>query len=91
MSQTASVATGKPYGVERVCQVWEQARSTFYDRQERAQKAAQGVGPGRRGPKPALPDDVLLELIQRDLKASPFRGISANLNELEFVLHGFRL
>lgn len=74
MSQTASAATGKPYGVERVCRVWEQARSTHYDRQERAHKAAQGIQPGRRGPRPAVPDDVLLDLIRRDLAASPFRG-----------------
>jgi len=74
MSEAASVVTGKPYGVERVCRVWERARSTFYDRQERAEKAAQGVKPGRRGPTPSVSDDVLLELIQEDLQASPFRG-----------------
>lgn len=74
MSQTASVVTGKPYGVERVCQVWEQARSTFYDRQERAEKAAQGLKPGRRGPTPSVSDDALLKLVQEDLNASPFRG-----------------
>jgi len=43
MSQTASAWTGKSYGVERVCRVWEQARSTFYDRQERAREEAKGV------------------------------------------------
>jgi len=32
MSQTVSEGSAKPYGVERVCDVWEQARSTFYDR-----------------------------------------------------------
>jgi len=74
MSQTASAGTGKPYGVARVCQVWEQARSTFYDRQERAQKAARGIQPGPRGPQPAVSDDELLALIRADLAASPFRG-----------------
>ena len=74
MSQTASVATGKPYGVERVCKVWEQTRSTFYDRQERAKKAAQGDKPGKRGPTPSVSDEDLLELIRRDLEASPFHG-----------------
>jgi transposase InsO family protein len=54
--------------------VWEQARSTFYDRQERAQKAVEGVKPARRGPKPPVSDEELLELIRRDLAASPFRG-----------------
>jgi len=74
MSQAASVATGKPYGVVRVCKVWERARSTFYDRREKARKAVQGVKPKRRGPPPPVLDDALLELIQADLKASPFRG-----------------
>jgi len=74
MSRTTSAATGKPYGVARVCRVWEQARSTFYDRRERAQKAARGIQPGPRGPKPRVPDDELLELIRADLAASPFQG-----------------
>jgi len=74
MSQTASAVTGKLYGVERVCQVWEQARSTFYDRQERAKHSSEGGNPGRRGPKPPVSDEELLELIQQDLAASPFRG-----------------
>jgi hypothetical protein len=63
MSQTVSGATGKPYGVERVCSAWEQARSTFYDRQERAKKSAQGDKPGKRGPTPSVSDEDLLELI----------------------------
>jgi transposase InsO family protein len=74
MSQTASAWTGKSYGVERVCRVWEQARSTFYDRQERAREEAKGVKPGKRGPKPLVSDEDLLARIRRDLAASPFRG-----------------
>lgn len=74
MSQTVSEGSAKPYGVERVCDVWEQARSTFYDRQERVQKLAQGIKPGKRGPKPCLSDAELLDLIRRDLAASPLRG-----------------
>lgn len=74
MSQTISASTGARYGVERVCVVWEQARSTFYDRRERAQKRCQGMMPGRRGPQPLVPDAELLDLIRRDLSASPFVG-----------------
>ena len=74
MSQTISASTGAPYGVERVCVVWEQARSTFYDRRERAQRRCQGMTPGRRGPHPLVPDVELLGLIRRDLAASPFVG-----------------
>jgi putative transposase len=51
--------------------VWERARSTFYDRQERVQKLAQGIKPGKRGPKPSLPDSELFDLIRRNLAASP--------------------
>ena len=74
MSQTISVAAGKSYGIERVCKAWEQPRSTFYDRQERAKKAAQGATPGKRGPTPLVSDVDLLELIRRDLEDSPFEG-----------------
>jgi transposase InsO family protein len=74
MSQTVSASTGAAYGVERVCVVWEQARSTFYDRCERAQKRYQGITAGKRGPHPLVPDAELLDLIRRDLAASPFVG-----------------
>ena len=36
MSQTISKSSGLPYGVQRICQVWEQAPSTFYERTQRA-------------------------------------------------------
>lgn len=74
MSQMTSAVTGKAYGVERVCQAWEQPRSTFYDRRERAQKRSQGVTPGKRGPTPPVSDEALLQLIREDLASSPFRG-----------------
>lgn len=74
MSQTASAATGKPYGVERVCLVCKLApRTTIARRGLRRPLRAliQGVeDPSQWCP----PDDVLLELIRRDLAASPFRG-----------------
>jgi transposase InsO family protein len=72
VSRTISGSTGSPYGVERACRVWEQARSTFYARQARAAKPA--PPPARRGPKPRIPDDELLALIRADLAASPFQG-----------------
>jgi putative transposase len=74
MSQTVSACTGATYGVERVCLMWGQARSSFYDRCERAQRRAEGLTPGKRGPKPLVPDAELLDLIRRDLAASPFIG-----------------
>jgi hypothetical protein len=74
MSQTLSASTGAAYGVERVCLVWDQARSTFYDRRERSQRRSEGPMPGKRGPKPLVPDADLLDLIRHDLAASPFIG-----------------
>jgi len=71
VSQTISGSTGAPYGIQRVCRVWEQARSTFYAQQART---AELTPPARRGPKPAVPDDALLALIRADLAASPFSG-----------------
>ena len=47
MSQTLSASTGAAYGVERVCLVWDQARSTFYDRRERSQRRAEGPDAGQ--------------------------------------------
>ena len=72
MSAATSPSTGKIYGIARACEVLDYPRSTFY-----AQRAAQGeaVTPiKRRGPKPMLSDQGLLEAIQKDLETSPFSG-----------------
>ena len=37
MSQTTSATTGRRYGLERVCRLWEQSRSAFYARRARPQ------------------------------------------------------
>jgi putative transposase len=72
MSQEASLATGKPYGVERVCKTCQYPRSTLYAQQQRAASAERP--PAKRGPKSAFTDEALLELIRRDLQESPFSG-----------------
>lgn len=74
MSRTISPATGTPYGVERVCRAWEQARSTFYARQKRQQEPDEAPTPKKRGPKPTVDDAALLELIHADLAGSRFHG-----------------
>jgi putative transposase len=74
MSRTISVSTGAAYGLERVCLVWERARSTLHDPREREQRRAEGITSGKRGPKPLVPDAGFLDLIRRDLAASPFVG-----------------
>ena len=60
-------ATGRAYGVARVCAFWGVPRSSFY----LARQAAQGLAParptGRRGPKPAVPDTALPAAIRADL------------------------
>lgn len=71
MSQTTSSETGKAYGVERVCHIWEQARSSFY---HRTRQDIAVSSPKRRGPPPSISDEALLELIRADLATTPFTG-----------------
>lgn len=74
MSEAISESTGRPYGLQRVCGVWERARSSVYERRGRARSRRDGDSPGRRGPKPKHSDEALLASIQADLKRSPFKG-----------------
>jgi transposase InsO family protein len=67
MSATISPSTHRRYGLRRVCRVWEVPRSTVFFR--RKPKAT----PGKRGPKPMIPDAELIPMIREDLAASPFR------------------
>lgn len=71
MSSTLSASTNRLYGIERVCRVWSIPRSTVYDHRQRQQ---QGRELERRGPKPVVPDDELLNHIRKDLAESPFVG-----------------
>ena len=71
MSQTTSATTGRRYGLERVCRLWEQSRSAFYARRDRLQRSASADSPCRRGPTPALSDAQLLAAIRNDLARSP--------------------
>lgn len=71
MSATISPTTGKLYGIERVCDVWEVSRSSFYDRKART---ANPPVARKRGPKTAISDDELLALIRDDLVSSSFIG-----------------
>jgi putative transposase len=72
MSECVSPATGRRYGVQRVCQAWDFPRSSFYVEQSRAKGTAQKSR--RRGPVPTLDDATLVEAIRQDLAESPFRG-----------------
>ncbi len=76
MSATVSPVAGKPYGVERVCSLFEQPRSSFYAWRRSEQQADSDtvVIPHKRGPKTAVSDAELLDHIRADLAASPFQG-----------------
>ena len=56
MSATTSAATGRCFGIQRVCQVWERSRSALYARRARAHHHRLGAGPARRGPPPRQSD-----------------------------------
>jgi len=71
-AQTCSNATGKPFGVERVCRVWKYPRATFYQR--RSAITLKKQKPGKRGPKTQVSDQQLLALVREDLAKSPFTG-----------------
>lgn len=59
------------YGVRRVCGLWHIPRSSVYDRRKRLSLA---VVPGKRGPKPKISDEDLLERIKVIIETSPFHG-----------------
>jgi len=70
MSATASPATGRRYGLRRVCACWGVPRSSFYAQDP----AAPATSPGKRGPRTRLTDEQLLAHIREDLAASLFQG-----------------
>jgi len=74
MSRESAAATGRRYGLERVCQVLECPRSTIYARRAADQRKVVALRPRRRGPKPRIGDAKLLQAIRADLAASPFVG-----------------
>jgi putative transposase len=70
MSRTASLSSGKPYGVAAVCRIWRVARATVY----RHRAVARQAPPRRPGPAGPLSDPDLVEEIRRILHDSPFHG-----------------
>jgi putative transposase len=67
MSRTISPATGKMYGLKRVCDSWGISRAVFY--RQRAQDSKR-----KRGPKPVIEEESLLHKIREDINTSPFKG-----------------
>ena len=71
MSAAISPATGRSYGVQRVCRMWALPRSSFYHAVNRNPAP---LPPARRGPAPPVGKASLLAAIKADLASSPFRG-----------------
>jgi putative transposase len=75
MAEATSPTSGQPYGIRRVCQVWDVPRSSFYAAQTPTPDSAKPAAPPvRRGPKPAVADEALLAAIRQDLERSPWTG-----------------
>jgi len=74
MASTVSPAAARPYGVARVCQVWDVPRSSFYAARQPQPDSAKPRPPARRGPQPVVSDEALLAAINDDLARSPWNG-----------------
>ena len=75
LSRSASPATGKRYGLQRVCRLFGLARSTaYYLKAQKAIPAAQRRAPKKRGPIGAASDEELVGHIRTALADSPFTG-----------------
>src|SRR3982750_768241 len=70
MSQTVSPASGRPYGLARVCRVWRASRASVY----RHLSSSRPEPPRRPGPLGPMPDAALVDAIRAVLTASPFHG-----------------
>jgi putative transposase len=70
MRQQRSPGTGRRYPLTMICAVYRLARSSVY-----ATVPAPPPGsPGKRGPKPRVSDDDLVDAIRAVLAACPFHG-----------------
>lgn len=66
MSTCISPSIHKPYGISRVCRVWQVARSTVYYRPAQTSR--------RPGPIPTYSDEAIADHIRTLLAQSPFTG-----------------
>jgi putative transposase len=71
MSTSTSPSSKRIYGLERVCRVWQVARSTVYSTRQRRKSNTPSM---KRGPKTLLSDEDLLASIRQVIEESPFIG-----------------
>lgn len=75
VGQATSPATGRRYGLARVCRLWDLPRSTVYFRRhQQAIAVEQRAEPRKRGPLGPCSDGELVGHIRRVLAESPFHG-----------------
>ena len=75
MSGAYSIATGKRYGLQRVCRIWHVPRSTVYAHRHRSDgEGSIDIHSPKRGPMGPCSDPVLVEHIRQVLAESPFHG-----------------
>ena len=74
MSATLSEATGRPYGIQRVCQAWERSRSALYGPADTRAAAAQGRGARAAGSDAHGVGRDAAGGDSADLDRSPFQG-----------------
>lgn len=73
MSRACSTSAKRVYGKARVCRLWGVPRSTQYARQAAAQRPVQ---PRRRGRKPVVADEALVEAIGQVLSEAEALGFT---------------
>jgi len=71
VSRACSVSARRVYGKARVCRLWGVARSTHYARQAAAR---QPIAPARRGRRPEVSDEALVEAIRQVLSEAEALG-----------------
>jgi len=74
MSEEISPFTGRRHGLQRLCRILDQPRSTIYTRRARLAAGPPDPPLKRRGPQPKMTDTSLTQAIREDLNTTLFTG-----------------